>query len=80
MRSAPSDIVLVESLIEGDGLAEPLNGIRDALLEPTAPEFVLLGGSNSYGVVLLAHCGKNYPTRESPVVLPERGDGRDRRF
>lgn len=47
---AAHDVVLVELLVEGDRLAEPFDGVGDAILEAPAPQLVLLG---FLGVLLL---------------------------
>ena len=38
---APHNVVLVEGLVVGDGLAEPLDRVGHALLEPPSPELAL---------------------------------------
>lgn len=43
MSATAGDVLLVEGLVEGDGLAEVLDGVGDAVLEAAAPELVLLG-------------------------------------
>lgn len=43
MCSASHYVMLVELLVEGDGLREALDGVRYALLEPSTPQFGLLG-------------------------------------
>lgn len=49
MSSAPSDILLVEGFVEGDGFREPLDGVGDALLESSAPQLRLLPGRLGLG-------------------------------
>lgn len=43
MSLTAHDVMLVEGLVEGDGLGEAFDGVGDALLEPAAPELGLLG-------------------------------------
>lgn len=74
MSSTPHDIVLIQGLVKGDGLGEPLDGVGDALLEAAAPELVLfvvgsmgLGRGGGENHASLRHC-------RSPGEESERGE------
>lgn len=51
VSAAAHDVMLVESLVKGDGLGEVLDGFRDGVFETAAPELGLFRGrGESVGV------------------------------
>lgn len=77
MRLAAHDIVLVERLVEGDGLREALDGVGNALLEAPAPELLLLALQAPVEVAgEVGGCGGGRFHRRRRRMAPEVGCGR----
>lgn len=77
--AATHDVLLVERLVEGDGLAEALDGVGDTVLEPPAPQLGLLGLLLLLRRPGLGGCHGLRGGGEDPAIGASAGCGRKRR-